>query len=104
MWNRRLVGLIAAWLAAVVGVALAFAIPEKYEASARMQVDTQSLLKPVLAGLSIQPNLDQQVALISRTLLNRGNMEKLIQMADPDVAMVPGTAREELIDRLTRSI
>ena len=104
MWNRRLIGLIAAWIAAIVAVALAFAIPEKYEASARMQVDTQSLLKPVLAGLSIQPNLDQQVALISRTLLNRGNLEKLVQMADPEVAVGPSGPREELIDRLARNI
>jgi len=104
MWNRRFIGLAAAWVAAIVGVALAFAIPEKYEASARVQVDTQSLLKPVLAGLSIQPNLDQQVALISRTLLNRGNVEKLVQMANLDAAIESNAKREEMIDRLTKAI
>ncbi len=86
MWNRRLIGLAVAWAVAIIGFALAFAIPEKYEASARVQVDTQTLLKPVLEGLSIQPNLDQQVALISRTLLNRGNVEKLVQMNNLDAA------------------
>jgi polysaccharide chain length determinant protein (PEP-CTERM system associated) len=104
MWGRRLVGLAAAWVAGLIGVAIAFAVPQRYEANARMQVDTQSLLKPILAGLSIQPNLDQQVALISRTLLNRGNVEKLVAMARLDDGDTSVAHREEVIDRLTRSI
>ncbi|MFO1313576.1 MAG: XrtA system polysaccharide chain length determinant [Burkholderiales bacterium] len=104
MWNRRMIGLAVAWFVAVIAVATAFAVPERYEASARVQVDTQSLLKPILAGLSIQPNLDQQVALISRTLLNRGNIEKLIGMAGLESPGAPAAGREELIDRLSRTI
>ena len=71
---------------AIVGMAVVYRIPEKYEASARVYVDTQSLLRPVMAGLAIQPNLDQQVALISRTLISRPNVEKLVRMADLDLA------------------
>ena len=70
---------------AIVGVAVVFRIPESYEASARVYVDTQSLLRPLMAGLAIQPNLDQQVALMSRTLISRPNVEKLVRMADLDL-------------------
>ena len=80
MWNRRFIGLATAWIVAVVGIAVAFRIPERFEASARVHVDTQSFLRPVMAGLSIQPNLDQQVALMSRTLLSRPNVERLYDM------------------------
>src|SRR5713101_6018345 len=85
MWHRRWIGLAAAWIAAIVGVAVVYRIPERYEASARVYVDTESLLKPLLAGLAIQPNLDQQVALMSRTLISRPNVEKLVRMADLDL-------------------
>ena len=61
MWHRRWIGLAAAWIAAIIGVAIVYRIPEQYEASARVYVDTESLLRPLLAGLAIQPNLDQQV-------------------------------------------
>ncbi len=85
IWHRRWIGLAAAWVAAIIAVAIVYRIPEKYEASARVYVDTETLLKPLLAGLAIQPNLDQQVSLISRTLISRPNVEKLIQMADLDL-------------------
>src|SRR5512132_338545 len=84
MWHRRWIGLAAAWLAAVIGIVVVYRIPEKFEASARVYVDTESLLRPLLAGLAVQPNLDQQVALMSRTLINRPNVDKLIRMADMD--------------------
>ena len=80
MWHRRWIGVAAAWLAAIIGVAMVYRIPEKYEASARVYVDTESLLRPLLSGLAIQPNLDQQVALLSRTLISRPNVEKLVRI------------------------
>ena len=94
MWHRRWIGLAAAWIAAIIGVAIVYEIPEAYEASARVYVDTESLLRPLLAGLSIQPNLDQQVALMSRTLISRPNVEKLVRMADLDLRVrIAGGAR-----------
>ena len=104
MWHRRWIGLAAAWIAAIVGIAVVFRIPEKYEATARVFVDTQSLLRPVMAGLAIQPNLDQQVALMSRTLISRPNVEKLVRMSDLDLRVTSNADREELIDTLMRSL
>ncbi len=104
MWHRRWIGLAVAWIVAIVAVAVVSRIPEKYEASARVYVDTESLLRPLLAGLAIQPNLDQQVALMSRTLISRPNVEKLVRMADLDLGVQTNEQREELVDQITRSI
>ncbi|MGC1818101.1 MAG: XrtA system polysaccharide chain length determinant [Casimicrobiaceae bacterium] len=104
MWHRRWIGLGVAWIVAIVAVAVVSRIPEKYEASARVYVDTESLLRPLLAGLAIQPNLDQQVALISRTLISRPNVEKLVRMADLDLGVQTNEQREELVDQVTRAI
>src|SRR5689334_24564266 len=104
MWRRRWIGLTAAWIAAIIGIAVAYRIPERYEASARVYVDTESLLKPLLAGLAIQPNLDQQVALMSRTLISRPNVERLIRMADLDLGVRTGADRDELTDQVIKNI
>jgi polysaccharide chain length determinant protein (PEP-CTERM system associated) len=104
MWHRRWIGLATAWVAAIIAVTIVYRIPEKYEASARVYVDTESLLRPLLAGLAIQPNLDQQVALMSRTLISRPNVEKLIRMADLDLRTASTADREDLVDAITKTI
>ncbi|MET0345345.1 MAG: XrtA system polysaccharide chain length determinant, partial [Casimicrobiaceae bacterium] len=104
MWHRRWIGLAAAWIAAIIGVAVVYRIPEKYEASARVYVDTESLLKPLLLGLAIQPNLDQQVALMSRTLISRPTVERLVRMADLDLRVRSQSERDELIDNVMKTI
>jgi polysaccharide chain length determinant protein (PEP-CTERM system associated) len=104
MWHRRWIGLAAAWIAAIVAVAIVYRIPERYEAQARVFVDTETLLKPLLAGLAIQPNIDQQVSLMSRTLISRPNVEKLIRMADLDLQVRTGGDREELTDQVMKTI
>jgi polysaccharide chain length determinant protein (PEP-CTERM system associated) len=98
MWHRRWYGLAAAWLAAIIGVIVVYRIPNKYEASARVYVDTESLLRPLLGALAVQPNVDQQVGLISRTLLSRPNVEKLVRMADLDLDVKTRAAHDSLVD------
>jgi hypothetical protein len=85
MWKYRWPAVVTAWVAAIVGVVVVFKIPDQYEASARIYVDTQSILKPLMAGLTVQPNVEQQVSMLSRTLISRPNVEKLIRMADMDL-------------------
>ena len=104
MWHRRWIGLAVAWVAAIVGVVAVFNVPQRYEASARVFVDTESLLRPLLAGLAIQPNLDQQVGLISRTLVSRPNVEKLLRLADLDLNVHSQAERDELIDQIIKRI
>ncbi len=104
MWKHRWPGLMVAWVVAAIGVAMVLAVPDKYEASARIYVDTQSILKPLMAGLAIQPNVDQQVSMLSRTLISRPNMEKLVRMADLDLGTRSKEAQDALIDELTRGL
>ncbi|MBT3067025.1 XrtA system polysaccharide chain length determinant [Rhodoferax sp. U11-2br] len=104
MWKHRWRGLIAAWLVAVVGAIGVMAVPDKYEASARIYVDTQSILKPLMSGLAVQPNVEQQVMMLSRTLITRPNVEKLIRMADLDLGNASKSEQEALIDRVTKTL
>lgn len=104
MWRQRWLGMVAAWL---VGLALAIVVvrvPDKFEASARIFVDTQSILQPLMAGLAVQPNVEQQVTMLSRTLISRPNIERLIRMADLDLNVKSKGEQEELIDKLTKSL
>ena len=104
MWQYRWYGVGAAWLVCIVGWTVVYFLPNKYEASARVYVDTQSVLKPLLAGLAVQPNVEQQIAMMSRTLISRPNLERVIRMSDLDIRLKTNEDRERLIDTLTKEI
>jgi capsular polysaccharide biosynthesis protein len=48
--------LITAWMIAVVGWVWVYLLENRYQAQARVYVDTQSLLRPLMSGLAVQPN------------------------------------------------
>jgi polysaccharide chain length determinant protein (PEP-CTERM system associated) len=104
MWQGRWAGLAFAWLAAVAGTVFVFLTPDRFEATARVYVDTQSLLKPLLHGLTVQPNVEQEVTILSRTLVSRPNLEKLVRMTDLDLDAKLPEARERLLDGLSRTV
>ena len=100
MWRFRWQSVLVAWLVGIVGVAAVFQIPDQYEASARVFVDTQSILKPLMRGLAVQPNVEQQVMMLSRTLISRPNVEKLVRMADLDLKSESKAQQDALVARL----
>ena len=104
MWKFRWTGLVVAWVIGAVGVVVALRVPDRYEAAARIFVDTQSILKPLMSGLAVQPNVDQQVVMLSRTLISRPNIEKLVRMADLDLKSESKSQQEALIETLMREL
>jgi polysaccharide chain length determinant protein (PEP-CTERM system associated) len=104
VWQRRWIGLGVAWLAAIIGAIVVLRIPDKYEASARVYVDTESVLRPLLSGLAVQPDLGQQLNILSRTLVSRPNVEKLIRMTDLDLKVQTPGEKEALVESLTKDI
>lgn len=104
MWKYRWVGLIVAWVTGVVGAVVVFVLPDRYEASARIYVDTQSILKPLMSGLAVQPNVEQQVTMLSRTLISRPNVEKLVRMADLDLKNQSKAQQEATIETVTGNL
>ena len=104
MWRFRWPGLVAAWLVGIIGVVVVFKVPDSFESTARIYVDTQSILKPLMSGLAVQPNVDQQLGMLSRTLISRPNIEKLVRMADLDLKTQSKSDQEALIENLMKTV
>ncbi|MCX7893493.1 MAG: Wzz/FepE/Etk N-terminal domain-containing protein [Burkholderiales bacterium] len=104
IWRRRWVGLAVAWLIAIVGTVVAFRIPDRYEASARVYVDTQSILRPLLSGIALPPNFEQEVAILGRTLISRVNVEKILRKSDLDLVAKTAAERDELVQETLKQL
>ena len=103
-WQRRWWGVAVAWLVCIVGWTWVMMIPNRYEASARVYVDTQTLLKPLLSGLAAQPNIEQQIKLMTRQLVSRPTLEKVARMTDLDVKAKTPEQTEAMLNGLASKI
>ena len=100
----RWYAIIISWTVAIVGWIVVFALPNDYQASARVYVDTQSVLKPLLSSMTTLPNLEQQVIFMRRTLISRPNVERVMGMVDLDLKNQDAKQKEKKIDELIENI
>ena len=104
VWRRRWYAVVVAWLVCLVGWTIVHRLPDQYEARARVYVDTQSILRPLLSGLTVTPNVDQTINMMTRTLASRPNLEKVARMTDLDLTAKDTAQMEALLDGLAANI
>ena len=104
IWRYRWLALIVTWIVAIAGWVYVARMPDQFEATARVYVDTDSILRPLLRGLTVQTNVDQRVRLMTRTLLSHPNLEKIARMTDLDIRAKTPKDMENLINRLSVGI
>jgi polysaccharide chain length determinant protein (PEP-CTERM system associated) len=100
----RWYAVVISWVVAIIGWAVVYKLPNDYQASARVYVDTQSILKPLLSGMTTLPNLEQQVVFMRRTLISRPNVERVMRMVDIDVKSSTPKDHEKQVDELMAQI
>ena len=103
-WRRRWLGVAVAWLVCGLGWAATYTIPNSYESNARMFVDADAVLTPLLAGLAANSSPTTQLEIMQRTLLSKPNLEKLISKTDLDLSLSSPSDRQRLIARLASDI
>ncbi|NVM78346.1 polysaccharide chain length determinant protein (PEP-CTERM system associated) [Duganella sp. SG902] len=104
IWKYRWYAISVAWLVAIAGWVKVTLLPDDYQTSARVFVDTQSILKPLLAGMTSVPNIEQQVAIMSRTLLSRPNVERVLRMVDLDINARTAREQQQQLEELMSKI
>ncbi|NML60353.1 chain length-determining protein [Massilia sp. RP-1-19] len=104
IWKYRWYAITISWIVAVIGWITVYRLPNEYQATARVYVDTQSILRPLLSGMTSVPNIDQQVGFMRRTLISRPNVERVMRMVDLDVKAITPKQSEAMVDDLMANI
>ncbi|MEO1252513.1 MAG: XrtA system polysaccharide chain length determinant [Pseudomonadota bacterium] len=84
LWKRRWAVAIAAWAAALLGWFGLWLIPDKYESRAQVYVQTETILQPVLNGVTAAPDYRSRVEVMRLQLLTRPNVEEIIYRSGLD--------------------
>ncbi|HEX3945968.1 MAG TPA: XrtA system polysaccharide chain length determinant [Rhizomicrobium sp.] len=100
-WRFRWIALMTAFIVALVGWIVVFALPDRYEADARVFVDTRTGLKPALQGLTIDQNVDAQINYVRQSLLEG---PQLVQIAKEAGVLPPAATDERARARILGSL
>lgn len=103
-WRYRWPAVLFSWLVCAVGWGITFSIPNVYESSARLYVDADAVLTPLLRGIAIDSSSAAQLDILQRTLLSRPNLEKLISRTDLELDLQGASDRETLVASLANDI
>ncbi|GGB08745.1 XrtA system polysaccharide chain length determinant [Agarivorans gilvus] len=104
IWLKRRYILLALWIICPIGWIAVTLLPNQYTAEARVYADTRSLLQPLLKGLAIQTDPGQELAMMEKTLLSRGNLERIARASDADIRVNSSAEYDELLDDLKETI
>ena len=104
IWVKRRYIIISTWLICPIGWFLVAQMSNVYQSQARVYVDTQSLLRPLLRGLTVEINPEIQIRHMVKTLLSRPNLERISRMTDLDVQANNTDEYDAIIKHLKNNI
>jgi polysaccharide chain length determinant protein (PEP-CTERM system associated) len=100
-WRFRWWALSIAFVISLCGWALVLALPDQYEAFARVFVDQRTALKPVLQGLAVDQDVGAELNYVRQSLLAGPQLERI---ATESGVLPPGIQDDKLKARLLRDM
>jgi polysaccharide chain length determinant protein (PEP-CTERM system associated) len=99
-WRFRRYALAVAWGLCLFGWFVVYTIPDSFQSTARVNVDTRTALSKAVDGLVVNMDVESQLNLVRQALLGRANLEKVAQQAGLDVTARTGPEREALLNSI----
>jgi len=104
LWRYRWSALLVSGLIAVSGWLGVYAMPDEYNASAAIHMDTTSIMQPLLQGLSIENNIEEELGIMTRLLLNRENLLSVLRETDMDLQAKTEAEKDALVVNLAKAV
>ncbi len=103
-WQFRWYGLAAAWLVCLIGWGVVALIPNQYQSSAKVYIDTDTLMRPLLQGIVVTTNTQQEIDVMLRTLLTAPSMERVVRVTNPHSNSFSQPQMQDAVAKLTHRV
>lgn len=103
-WRFRWLAMLAAWGVCLLGWLVVLAMPDMYEANARVFVDTRTPLTPVIQGIAIGQDVNAQLNYVQQSLLGGPQLQKVAREADIERPGMTSEQRANMIASLRERI
>ncbi len=103
-WQFRWYGLAAAWLVCLIGWVVVALIPDQYQSSAKVYIDTDTLMRPLLQGIVVSTNTQQEIDVMLRTLMTAPSMERVVRVTNPHANQMSDAQMQDAVAKLTKNV
>jgi polysaccharide chain length determinant protein (PEP-CTERM system associated) len=103
-WHYRWVGMGVAWAICIIGWLGVALVPNQFQAVAMIYVDTDTMMAPLLKGLTVSTDPQQQVSVMLNTLLARPNLEQVVHLTNPRAANLTSAEMAKQVESLQENI
>jgi polysaccharide chain length determinant protein (PEP-CTERM system associated) len=103
-WQFRWYGLAAAWLVCLIGWVVVALIPDSFQSSAKVYIDTDTLMRPLLRGIVVTTDTQQEINVMLKTLLTAPNIERVARVTNPHANQYSQAQMQDAVARLTENV
>lgn len=96
--------IIIAWVICLSGWIYVSAMPNKYSSQAKVHVDTRTMLRPLLSGMTIDTDLRGLLRLMQQLMFTKNNLEQIIKLSELSTTVKTPREQNKLIDELKKDI
>ncbi|MDH4053918.1 MAG: chain-length determining protein [Gammaproteobacteria bacterium] len=104
MWRFRWHSVVTAWLVCVLGWFFVYVMPDTYQASARVYVDTENAIREFLGGIATATDVTNQVTVVVREIVSRPNLAEVARTTDLSLRANTDEQFESLLTALQERI
>src|SRR6478752_2113788 len=103
-WHYRWIGMGVTWAVCLIGWLGIALVPNQFQAVAMIYVDTDTMMAPLLKGLTVSTDPEQQVSVMLNTLLARPNLEQVVHLTNPRAASLSSAELARQVQGLQENI
>lgn len=83
---------------------LIFLMPDRFESKAKVHIDSATVIRPLMRGMVIEPDISALIRIIQQLMFTRPNLEKIIELSQLSRIQDEFGGKSDLIERLKKDI
>jgi polysaccharide chain length determinant protein (PEP-CTERM system associated) len=104
LWRFRWIGMATAWVVLLLALVVITVLPNRYEASATVFVNTQTAVGAATRTLTLDDNTDSQIQLVREALLGGPQLAKIADDTGLTARARTPEERQKVLDKLRNQI
>lgn len=98
------VALVFALIVSFAAWGFVFVMEDKYESKAKVHIDSATVIRPLMRGMVIDPDVSSLIRIIQQLMFTRPNLEKIIELSDLKRIYAGAAVSNDVIDQLKKDI